>query len=75
MKILSIIPARGGSKSVPRKNIAPIAGKPLIYHTISEALKVKQIDDLVVSTEDPEIADISKSLGAQVLFTASRTCK
>ena len=68
MKILSIIPARGGSKSVPRKNIAPIAGKPLIYHTISEALKVEQIDDLVVSTEDPEIADISKSLGAQVPF-------
>ena len=53
---------------MPRKNIAPIAGKPLIYHTISEALKVKQIDDLVVSTEDPEIADISKSLGAQVPF-------
>ncbi|MFD1037192.1 cytidylyltransferase domain-containing protein [Virgibacillus byunsanensis] len=67
-KILAIIPARGGSKGIPKKNIKQIAGKPLIAWTIEEALKSKYIDRLVVSTEDEEIASISKSFGAEVPF-------
>ena len=68
MKILGVIPARGGSKSVPRKNIANIAGKPLIAYTIEEALKCNSITDVVVSTDDEEIAIVAKSLGALVPF-------
>lgn len=67
-KILAVIPARGGSKSVPRKNIANVCGKPLIEYTINEALAVEEITDLVVSTDDDEIARIAISLGALVPF-------
>jgi len=66
MNILAIIPARGGSKRVPRKNIKMLAGKPLIAHTIEVGLKSKYITRLVVSTEDAEIANVSKSFGAEV---------
>ena len=68
MKILTIIPARGGSKSVPRKNIINVNGRPLISYTISAALMVDRLTDVVVSTDDPEIAEISRELGAQVPF-------
>lgn len=68
MKILAVIPARGGSKSVPRKNIALIAGKPLLAYTVEQALTVPAISDLVVSTDDEEIAAVARSLGAQVPF-------
>ena len=68
MKILAVIPARGGSKSVPRKNIAIVAGRPLLAYTVTEALKVGAITDLVVSTDDPEIAALGRSLGALVPF-------
>lgn len=68
MKILALIPARGGSKSVPRKNIAQIAGKPLLAYTTQEALKVETITDLIVSTDDPEIASIARSLGVMAPF-------
>ncbi len=68
MKVLGIVPARGGSKGVPRKNIRPLAGKPLIAYTIEEARKSKHIDRLVVSTEDQEIAGIARSLGAEVVI-------
>jgi len=68
LKILAVIPARGGSKSVPRKNVANIAGKPLLAYTIEEALKVPRILDLVVSTDDQEIAGVARTLGAQVPF-------
>ncbi len=68
MRILAVVPARGGSKSVPRKNIAKIAGKPLIAYTVQEALKVSAITDLVVSTDDDEIGAVARSLGAQVPF-------
>jgi len=68
MTILAVIPARGGSKSVPRKNIAPIAGRPLIAYTIDAALKVPALTDLVVSTDDEEIAQVARGLGAQVPF-------
>ncbi len=65
--ILGITPARGGSKQIPRKNILPIAGKPLIAWTIEHALAAKSLDRFVVSTEDAEIAEISRGLGADVL--------
>ena len=68
MRILAVVPARGGSKSVPRKNIAEIAGRPLIAYTVQEALKVSAITDLVVSTDDDEIGAVALSLGAQVPF-------
>jgi len=68
MKLLSIIPARGGSKGIPRKNLAKINGRPLIEYSIKAALDVNQITDLIVSTDDKEIADIARELGAQVPF-------
>ena len=68
MSVVAIIPARGGSKSVPGKNIKLLAGKPLIAYTIESALKSKYVDEVIVSTEDEEIAEISMSLGAQVPF-------
>jgi N-acylneuraminate cytidylyltransferase/CMP-N,N'-diacetyllegionaminic acid synthase len=66
--ILAIIPARGGSKGIPHKNIKDLNGKPLIAWTIKESLKSKYIDKLIVSTEDKEIAEISKKYGAKVPF-------
>jgi CMP-N-acetylneuraminic acid synthetase len=66
--ILGIIPARGGSKGVPKKNIIPLLGKPLIQYTIEESLKSKKLDKVIVSTDDEEIAEISKSLKAEVPF-------
>ncbi len=65
--ILGLIPARGGSKGVPRKNIRMIAGKPLIVWTIEAAQRARRLDRLVVSTEDDEIAEIVQSYQAEVL--------
>ena len=59
-KIIAIIPARGGSKGIPRKNIRLLAGKSLIAYSIEAALKSKYIDRVIVSTEDEEIGEISK---------------
>jgi CMP-N-acetylneuraminic acid synthetase len=67
-KILAIIPARGGSKRLPRKNILNLAGSPLIFWTIKSALGSKYIDRVIVSTNDNEIAAISKKYGADVPF-------
>lgn len=67
-KVLAIIPARGGSKGVPRKNIRQAAGKPLIAWTIQEAQKSGYIDRIIVSTEDPEIAEIAREWGAEIPF-------
>lgn len=67
-KIFAIIPARGGSKGVKRKNIKLLDGKPLIQYSIDEGKKSKYIDDVYVSTEDEEIAKISKDLGAKVPY-------
>src|ERR1700754_4353235 len=66
MKLLAIIPARGGSKGVPRKNIRPLAGRPLIAYSIVAAQQSKAVDRLLVSTDDAEIADVSRTLGAEV---------
>lgn len=67
-KVLAIIPARGGSKGVPRKNIREVAGKPLIAWTILQARKSLYIDRLVVSTDDEEIADVARQWGSEVPF-------
>ncbi len=68
MNVIAIIPARGGSKGIPRKNIKEFCGKPLIAHIIETALKVKELDRVVVSTEDKEIAEIAKKYGAEIPF-------
>lgn len=67
-KILAVIPARGGSKSIPRKNIKLLAGKPLIAYTIEAANQSKYLTRCIVSTEDKEIAEIARQYGADVPF-------
>ena len=61
MHTIAIIPARGGSKGIPRKNIIPILGKPLISYTIEVALESKQLNEIWVSSDDSEILDLAKS--------------
>ncbi len=67
-KIIAIIPARGGSKRVPRKNIKPLAGKPLIFYAINAALKSKYLDRVIVSTDDRKIAKVAEKFGAEIPF-------
>jgi CMP-N-acetylneuraminic acid synthetase len=66
--VLGLINARGGSKGVPRKNVKPLCGKPLIVYSIEAGLGSRIISELVVSTEDEEIANIARKWGAQVPF-------
>ncbi|MCK5019499.1 MAG: acylneuraminate cytidylyltransferase family protein [Candidatus Peribacteraceae bacterium] len=66
--ILGLIPARGGSKGVPRKNIKDLCGKPLIAYTIIEAKQSKYLNRLIVSTDNEEIASIARSYGAEIPF-------
>ncbi|MFA5536727.1 MAG: acylneuraminate cytidylyltransferase family protein [Bacillota bacterium] len=68
LTVLGIIPARGGSKGIPGKNIKPLLGKPLISHTIEVALDSNIFDRLIVSTDDKAIAQVSKEAGADVPF-------
>jgi CMP-N,N'-diacetyllegionaminic acid synthase len=68
MGTLAIIPARGGSKGIPRKNIKEFNGKPLISYTISAALGSVRVDKVIVSTDDDEIARVANSCGAEVPF-------
>lgn len=68
MRVLGLIPARGGSKGVPRKNLADVGGRPLIAFPIETGLTAERIDRLIVSTDDEEIADVARSLGAEVPF-------
>ena len=68
MTILALIPARGGSKGIPRKNIREFCGKPLLQWSIDAALESESIDHIVVSTDDAEIAELAISCGAQVPF-------
>ena len=67
MNIVGIIPARGGSKRIPRKNLKILKNKPLIVHTIQEAKKSKLLTSFYVSTEDENISKVSKSFGANVI--------
>lgn len=68
MKILVIIPARGGSKGIPHKNIKPLAGKPLIHYTIDVARQIVANEDICVSTDDPEIIQCVEDYGVKVPF-------
>lgn len=68
LEVLALIPARGGSKSVPRKNLRLVAGRPLIAHSIEQARRSTLITRVIVSTDDPEIADVARSHGAEVPF-------
>lgn len=70
--VVAVIPARGGSKGVPRKNIRPLAGKPLIAYAIETALASNLIDRVIVSTDDGEIAETSRRCGAEVPFIRPR---
>ena len=72
MKTIAIIPARGGSKSVPKKNIRLLSGKPLIAHTIENAKASHYIDAVFVSTDDEEIATVSRKYGAEVIIRPER---
>lgn len=69
---IAIIPARGGSKRIPRKNIKQFCGKPIIAYSIEAALKSNLFDVVMVSTDDEEIAEIAKKYGAQVPFYRSK---
>lgn len=66
--ILGLILARGGSKRLPRKNVLPLAGKPLIAYSIDAAKESGVVDRIVVSTDDAEIAEVSKAYGAEIPF-------
>lgn len=68
LKALAVIPARGGSKGLPRKNVRPMCGKPLILWTIEAAQRSESVGRVVVSTDDPEIAAVSRQSGAEVVW-------
>lgn len=68
MKNLAIIPARGGSKRIPRKNVKPFLGKPMLAYSIEAALSTGQFDEVMVSTDDDEIAEVARQYGAKVPF-------
>ncbi len=68
LRALGIIPARGGSKSVPRKNLYPLGGRPLVAWAIASALAAKSLDRVIVSTDDAEIAEVARRAGAEVPF-------
>lgn len=68
LEVVAIIPARGGSKGVPRKNIKELAGMPLIHYAIDNAARSKYIGRVIVSTDDEEIAAVSRELGAETPF-------
>lgn len=69
MTSLGVIIARGGSKGLPRKNVRPLAGKPLVVHTIEAALRCPALDRVVLSTEDAEILTIGRAAGCPAPFT------
>ena len=71
-KVIGIIPARGGSKSLPRKNLQILMGVPLVAFTIQSALDSKKIDEVYVSSDDSEILDISKKFGAKIIRRPSQ---
>ncbi len=68
MSVLAVIPARGGSKGIPRKNLAPLAGRPLIVHTLDTARAAKAVTDVMVSTDDDEIAAVCEGAGVTVPY-------
>jgi CMP-N,N'-diacetyllegionaminic acid synthase len=67
LQVVAIIPACGGSERVPRKNLLEVGGKPLVVHTIEHALAAQRVDQVIVSTDDDEIAAIAREAGAEVV--------
>ena len=67
-QILALVPARGGSKGIPRKNVLPVGGKPLIAHTIEQARASRLVTRTIVSTDDAEIAAVARAYNAEVPF-------
>jgi CMP-N-acetylneuraminic acid synthetase len=65
-EVLAVIPARGGSKGIPRKNLRSVAGRPMIAWTIEAALRAECVARVVVSTDDEEIAEVARAAGADV---------
>lgn len=74
-KILAVIPARAGSKGVPNKNIRIVAGHPLIYYSINNAINSKFITDIVVTTDSPEVGIIAKQLGVDLRWRCKELCE
>jgi CMP-N,N'-diacetyllegionaminic acid synthase len=68
VSVVAIVPARGGSKGIPRKNIVPVDGKPLIAYSIEHALRSRHVSRVIVSTDDEEIASVARTHGAEVPF-------
>src|SRR5215210_6014912 len=68
MQVLGVIPARGGSRGIPRKNLAPLGGRPLIAHTCEAARQSRVLTRVIVSTDDREIAETAEALGMDVPF-------
>ncbi len=68
LTVLGVTPARGGSKAIPGKNVYPLAGKPLIVWTLEAAQRARLLDRIVVSTDDEEIAEVSRRAGAEVIM-------
>ncbi|MDQ3649229.1 MAG: acylneuraminate cytidylyltransferase family protein [Acidobacteriota bacterium] len=68
MRVLGLIPARGGSKGVPRKNIRPLCGKPLLQYTADAALAARRLSRVILSTEDREVAEVGRQSGLDVPF-------
>src|SRR5262245_27730699 len=73
MRAVAIITARGGSKRIPRKNIRPFSGRPIMAYSIDAARAAGCFDEVMVSTDDSEIADIARTFGAKVPFMGSPT--
>jgi N-acylneuraminate cytidylyltransferase len=67
MTAVAVVPARGGSRRLPGKNLIPVAGKPLLVHTIEQALSAARVDVVLVSTDDTEIAAVARAAGADVV--------
>jgi CMP-N,N'-diacetyllegionaminic acid synthase len=68
MEVLGLIPARGGSKGVPRKNIRPLRGKPLLQYTVEAALAARRLSRVILSTDDQEIAKVGRDCGVNIPF-------
>ena len=68
VSVIAVIPARGGSKGIPKKNVKPLGGKPLIAHTIEAAKAATTVQRVIVSTDDPAIGQVSREWGAEVIW-------
>ncbi|MEP6995499.1 MAG: acylneuraminate cytidylyltransferase family protein, partial [Acidobacteriota bacterium] len=72
MSVLGLVPARGGSKGIPRKNIRSLAGRPLLEYTAEAAAQARRLDRVILSTEDDEVAEVARRCGLEVPFLRPR---